>query len=41
MEVSSVSPRAVHAQKIVVEMLAADVPERVYKPDSELAQWQR
>jgi formate dehydrogenase major subunit len=41
MEVSSNSPRAVHAQKIVVEMLASDVPERVYKPDSELAQWQR
>jgi formate dehydrogenase major subunit len=41
MEVSSTSPRAVHAQKIVVEMLASDVPERVYKPDSELAQWQR
>jgi len=41
MDVSSVSPRAKHAQKIVVEMLAADVPERVYKPDSELAQWQR
>src|SRR6185369_3604123 len=41
MEVSSTSPRAMHAQKIVVEMLASDVPERVYKPDSELAQWQR
>ena len=41
MEVSSVSARATHAQKIVVEMLAGDVPERVYKPDSELAQWQR
>src|SRR5512141_2953132 len=41
MEVSSTSPRAVHAQKIVVEMLASDVPDRVYKPDSELAQWQR
>ncbi len=41
MEVSSVSARAVHSQKIVVEMLAADVPARVYKPDSELAQWQR
>jgi len=41
MEVSSTSQRAVHAQKIVVEMLASDVPERVYKPDSELGQWQR
>jgi len=41
MEVSSVSERAVHAQKIVVEMLVADVPERVYKPESELAQWRQ
>ncbi len=41
MEVSSDSPRAVHAQKIVVEMLAADVPERVYKLDSELEHWKR
>jgi formate dehydrogenase major subunit len=41
MEVSSVSERARHSQKIVVEMLAGDVPERIYKPDSELAQWQR
>ncbi len=41
MEVSSESPRAVHAQKLVVEMLASDVPERVYKLDSELAHWKR
>ena len=41
MEVRTDSPRALHAQKLVVEMLAADVPERVYKLDSELAQWQR
>ena len=41
MEVSSDSPRAVHSQKIVVEMLAADVPARVYKLDSELEQWKR
>jgi formate dehydrogenase major subunit len=41
MEVSSTSARAVHAQKIVVEMLVADVPERVYRPDSELAHWRR
>ena len=39
MEVSSVSARALHAQKMIVEMLVADVPERVYKPDSELAHW--
>src|SRR5438132_6178723 len=36
MEVSSDSPRARHSQRLVVEMLAADVPERVYKLDSEL-----
>ena len=41
MEVRSDSPRAVHAQKLVVEMLAADVPDRVYKPDSELDKWKR
>src|SRR4029453_7439487 len=41
MEVSSESPRAVHAQKMIVELLAADVPARVYKPDSELAHWKR
>jgi formate dehydrogenase major subunit len=32
MEVRSDSPRAVHAQKLIVEMLAADVPARVYCP---------
>ena len=41
MEVTSDSARAVHSQKIVVEMLAADVPARVYKLDSELEQWKR
>ncbi len=41
MDVRSDSARAVLAQKLVVEMLAADVPTRVYKPDSELAHWQR
>ena len=41
MEVATDSPRAVHAQKTVVEMLVADVPERVYKPDSELEHWRR
>jgi len=41
MEVSSDSARALHSQKLVVEMLAADVPERVYKPDSELEHWKR
>jgi formate dehydrogenase major subunit len=41
MEVSSESPRAVHSQKLVIEMLAADVPQRVYKLDSELDYWKR
>jgi formate dehydrogenase major subunit len=41
MEVSSASARALHAQKMIVEMLVADVPDRVYKPDSELARWRR
>ena len=41
MEVRTDSARAVHAQKTVVEMLVADVPDRVYKPDSELEHWRR
>ncbi|HVS56743.1 MAG TPA: molybdopterin-dependent oxidoreductase, partial [Casimicrobiaceae bacterium] len=41
MEVSSDSSRAVHAQKLVIEMLAADVQQRVYKLDSELDYWKR
>src|SRR5262249_11458013 len=41
MEVSSRSERALHSQKMVVELLASDVPDRVYKPDSELDHWQR
>jgi len=41
MEVTSNSPRAVHSQKMIVELLAADVPDTVYKPDSELTLWQR
>src|SRR6202162_1340997 len=39
MEVSSDSPRAVHAQKLVIEMLVADVPQRVYKLESGLVYW--
>ena len=39
MDVQTGSARAVHAQKMIVELLASDVPDRVYKPDSELAQW--
>jgi formate dehydrogenase major subunit len=41
MDVKSDTPRAVHSQKLVLELLASDMPERVYKPDDELAQWRR
>ena len=41
MEVTSDSGRAVHAQKLIVELLASDMPERVYKLDSELEHWKR
>jgi len=41
MEVSSASERAVHAQKMIVELLAGDMPEKAYRNDSELAFWQR
>src|SRR5205085_5929316 len=39
MEVASDSARAVHSQKLVLELLASDMPERLYKPDDELMQW--
>ncbi|HEX8011687.1 MAG TPA: formate dehydrogenase subunit alpha [Casimicrobiaceae bacterium] len=41
MEVSSTSERAVHAQKMIVELLAGDMPAKAYRGDSELAFWQR
>jgi formate dehydrogenase major subunit len=41
MEVSSTSARAVHSQKMVVELLASDMPEKKYRNDSELDDWQR
>src|SRR5437773_2248879 len=41
MEVASDSARALHSQKMIVELLASDMPERVYKPDSELDYWRR
>jgi formate dehydrogenase major subunit len=41
MEVASDTARAVAAQRMIVELLASDMPARVYKPDSELAYWQR
>jgi formate dehydrogenase major subunit len=40
MEVTSNSARAVHSQKMIVELLASDMPERAYKKDSELDYWQ-
>ena len=39
MEVASDSARAVHSQKMVLELLMSDMPERIYKPDHELAHW--
>jgi len=41
MDVSSASARALHSQKMIVELLCADVPDTIYKPDSELAYWKR
>src|SRR5437762_5296848 len=39
MEVSSDTPRALHSQRMIVELLAADMPEKKYKLDSELDYW--
>ena len=39
MDVASTSPRALLSQKMVLELLQSDMPEQVYKPDSELAFW--
>ena len=41
MEVASDSARALHAQKMIIEMLAGDMPAKAYRTDSELAYWQR
>ncbi|HEY3181184.1 MAG TPA: formate dehydrogenase subunit alpha [Casimicrobiaceae bacterium] len=41
MEVATDSARALHSQKMIVELLASDMPDRVYKPDSELDYWRR
>lgn len=41
MEVASDSRRAVHAQKMIVELLASDMPVKGYRTDSELARWQQ
>ncbi len=39
MKVSTDSPRALHSQKLVLELLQSDMPPKAYKPDSELAFW--
>ncbi len=39
MEVSSTSERALASQKMVVELLLSDMPEKSYKPDNELLYW--
>src|SRR5690242_4379685 len=39
MEVTSDSARAVHSQKMVLELLLSDMPEKRYTLDSELDRW--
>ncbi len=39
MEVTSNSPRATAAQKMVLELLLSDMPEKQYTLDNELTQW--
>jgi formate dehydrogenase major subunit len=39
MEVSSDSARAVHSQKMILELLKSDMPQQSYRPDSELDYW--
>jgi formate dehydrogenase major subunit len=41
MEVTSDSPRAQLSQKMVLELLLSDMPEKEYRKDSELDQWAR
>jgi formate dehydrogenase major subunit len=41
MEVTSDSPRAELSQKMVLELLLSDMPEKEYRKDSELDQWAR
>jgi formate dehydrogenase major subunit len=41
MEVTSDSARALLSQKMVLELLLADMPEKHYRKDSELEQWAR
>jgi formate dehydrogenase major subunit len=39
MQIVTDSPRVRHSQRMVLELLAADMPERSYTPDSELDFW--
>jgi formate dehydrogenase major subunit len=39
MEVTTDSARARLSQKMVLELLLADMPEKAYRKDSELDQW--
>src|ERR1700730_15285915 len=39
MEVTSDNARAVHSQKMILELLKSDMPDRSYKLDSELDYW--
>lgn len=41
MKVSATSARARASQRMVLELLLADMPEEVYRPDSELLLWAR
>jgi len=42
MDVSTDSPRALHSQKMVLELLTSDAPEKNHKPqDNELTKWQQ
>jgi formate dehydrogenase major subunit len=41
MVVRSDSPRAQHSQKMVLELLASDMPPEPHRPDSELDRWAR
>jgi formate dehydrogenase major subunit len=41
MEVRSDTPRALHSQKMILELLQSDMPERAYRNDSELALWSK
>jgi formate dehydrogenase major subunit len=41
MEVTTDSPRALASQKMVLELLLSDFPDKTYRPDSELHAWAR